>query len=762
MAVTLHSAGLSHARSLINAGKVNASSSWSFSADDGNALLGDPPDWAAYAKWFMGHDTAANPETKDAWKYPFGKGGVLYRSALGAIASRAAQQNETEISNAASTLIALLDKPKAYRAWSVFTVKSVDDEQRIIEGIASTPTTDRMGDIVEPTGAQYALPMPLLWQHDSRQPIGQVIAASVSEAGISIRAQIAKNLLPRIDEAWALIKSGLVRGLSIGFKPIEEADIKDTWGTRFMKWEWLELSAVTIPANAEASIHVIKSCDQERAASGVAQVVHLHQPGVSGARRVKPTRTDLPTMKKSYADQIASWEATRKAKTDRMDDILSAAADGDVTLDAAQKEEHDTLDGEVKEIDDTLIRLRGAEARSKASAVEVKGTNTREAITGRQGVITVERKLPPGILFARYAMCMGASRGNPGEALRLAQKHYPDDPGVHALVEKTGVAGASAAGSHWVDDMVPYNVMADFIEFLRPGSIVGKFGGPNPGGGPNYPSLARVGFNERVSGASSGLTAGWRGEGLPAIPSAMVTFSNALTWANVTALAVLTKEAIRFSNPNAEARVRDDIARAVNAKIDLDFVDPAKAASAGVSPASITWGVAATAPTGVTAAYFRTDLASMLKQFTTNNLGVAGVVLIMSNTMALELSMMINTLGNPDFPDVNPEGGSIRRIPVITSEHLTAVGSPSTQTIVAVKAPEVYLADDGVVTVEASDQASIEMQDSSSQSGITGTGASLVSLWQNGLVGLLATREITWKLRRSTAVQYISPAAYAA
>jgi hypothetical protein len=90
------------------------------------------------------------------------------------------------------------------------------------------------------------------------------------------------------------------------------------------------------------------------------------------------------------------------------------------------------------------------------------------------------------------------------------------------------------------------------------------------------------------------------------------------------------------------------------------------------------------------------------------------------------------------------------------------VGSPSTQTIIAVKAGEIYLADDGVVTVEASDQASVEMVDTSSTSGISGTGASLVSLWQNGLVGLKATREVTWKLRRTTAVQYISPAAYVA
>jgi hypothetical protein len=58
---------------------------------------------------------------------------------------------------------------------------------------------------------------------------------------------------------------------------------------------------------------------------------------------------------------------------------------------------------------------------------------------------------------------------------------------------------------------------------------------------------------------STGYTAGWKGEGLPALPSAAVTFNSSLTWNCMSALAVLTKEAIRFSNPNAEAKVRDDL-----------------------------------------------------------------------------------------------------------------------------------------------------------------------------------------------------------
>jgi len=152
------------------------------------------------------------------------------------------------------------------RAYSLLTIKSVNEDQRIIEGIATTPTTDRMGDIVEPDGARFTLPLPLLWMHDSQSPVGHVTAAKVTKDGISIVAELVQvaepgKLKDRLDEAWQSLKSGLVRGLSIGFLPLESAQIKDTWSYRYLSWDWMELSCVTIPANAEASILSIKSAD---------------------------------------------------------------------------------------------------------------------------------------------------------------------------------------------------------------------------------------------------------------------------------------------------------------------------------------------------------------------------------------------------------------------------------------------------------------------------------------------------------------------
>lgn len=183
------------------------------------------------------------------------------------------------------------------RAYAVFEIKAMHDEEngkkRKFSGIATTPTTDRMGDIVEPKGAEFQLPIPLLWQHNSNDPIGWITGAKVTAKGIEVEGEVAAiespaSLKERLDTAWAMLQSKLVRGLSIGFQSKEAARIEGTYSYRYLKWMWLELSAVTIAANAEASITAIKSADRLvlRSVSGAQKgkgIVRLDpRPGVPG------------------------------------------------------------------------------------------------------------------------------------------------------------------------------------------------------------------------------------------------------------------------------------------------------------------------------------------------------------------------------------------------------------------------------------------------------------------------------------------------
>lgn len=138
-------------------------------------------------------------------------------------------------------------------------VRRVDPDLRIIEGIASTPTPDRMGDVVEPLGAQFRLPLPLLLGHDHAQPVGRVEHAEATRQGVKFRATMprideAGVLRDRVEEAWQSVKAGLITSVSIGFRTLDGEPIGRTGGMRFTSWEWLELSLVSVPAQPDAVI----------------------------------------------------------------------------------------------------------------------------------------------------------------------------------------------------------------------------------------------------------------------------------------------------------------------------------------------------------------------------------------------------------------------------------------------------------------------------------------------------------------------------
>ena len=149
--------------------------------------------------------------------------------------------------------------------YSLLEVKAVEAETRTIYGIASTPSPDRMGDIVEPTGMKFSNPVALLWQHDHHSPVGVAYFDPPTKKGITFKAVLAKiddpgKLQDTVEMAWQSVKSRLVRGVSIGFRALERAFMEDG-GIHFLKTEIFELSLVTIPANQDATIQTIKSLD---------------------------------------------------------------------------------------------------------------------------------------------------------------------------------------------------------------------------------------------------------------------------------------------------------------------------------------------------------------------------------------------------------------------------------------------------------------------------------------------------------------------
>jgi HK97 family phage prohead protease len=179
-----------------------------------------------------------------------------------------------------------------HRAYSMLEVKSVEEDQRIITGMATTPETDRVGDIVDPMGAKFAPEIPLLWQHEHGKPVGVAKFGKATKKGIPFTAELPKidqpgPLKDLVDMAWQSVKARLVRGVSIGFSAVKYS-FMDNGGIQFDETEIFELSLVTVPANASATIQSIKSIDAEqRAAIGrkLNGAVRLSKsPGATGIR----------------------------------------------------------------------------------------------------------------------------------------------------------------------------------------------------------------------------------------------------------------------------------------------------------------------------------------------------------------------------------------------------------------------------------------------------------------------------------------------
>jgi hypothetical protein len=122
----------------------------------------------------------------------------------------------------------------------------------------------------------------------------------------------------------------------------------------------------------------------------------------------------------------------------------------------------------------------------------------------------------------------------------------------------------------------------------------------------------------------------------------------------------------------------------------------------------------------------------------------------MSATYALRLMMMLNPLGQREFPGITMQGGTFFELPVIVSNYLTDY-------VALVNAEDIYLADEGGVDIAMSTEASLEMVDNPTQdSGAADpVETTVVSMFQTNSVAFRAERTMNWARRRASAVAWM-------
>lgn len=455
-----------------------------------------------------------------------------------------------------------------------------------------------------------------------------------------------------------------------------------------------------------------------------------------------------------FAEQIAAFEQKRAALVAANAEIMEKAAAEGSTLDAEQQEAFDNNAEDIKAIDKHLERLRTMEKTVIATAQPVEGQTEKQGVTSRvPAQVKTAPKTAPGVMFARLARVKALARLD-GESVReKARELYGEDSPVYGIVTKAAVPAGNTGNSNWAGALVgeETDVFADFVEYLRPRTILGRFGTDA------VPSLRRVPFRVPLIGQTTGGSAYWVGEGKAKPLTKWDYTRTTLEPLKVANIAVVTEELLRDSSPSAEMLIRDELANALRERLDRDFIDPTKAASSGVSPASILNGVAGISSSGSTADNVRQDIQAVFGAFISANNAPETGVWIMTAVTALALSLMQNPLGQAEFPGIGMNGGTFFGLPVIVSQYV-----PS-GIVALVNASDIYNADEGGVAVDLSREASLEMADNPSHDSVTPTGStSMVSLWQTNSVGFRCERTINWARRRSSAVAYLKDVAWGA
>ena len=142
-----------------------------------------------------------------------------------------------------------------------FEVKSAHGSGEV-EGYGSTFGNIDLGrDVMVPGAFRKSLekrmesgkPIPMLWQHDTREPVGLWSEYREDDRGLYLAGRVLVDTAKGRD-AIVFAKNKVVTGLSIGFVTRDAEEDMNTGIRRLKEVDLLEVSLVTFPMNEEAQL----------------------------------------------------------------------------------------------------------------------------------------------------------------------------------------------------------------------------------------------------------------------------------------------------------------------------------------------------------------------------------------------------------------------------------------------------------------------------------------------------------------------------
>ncbi|PBB79073.1 hypothetical protein CK218_22245 [Mesorhizobium sp. WSM3879] len=183
-----------------------------------------------------------------------------------------------------------------FKAVLASKLKFLGGAEHFVTGIASTSRLDAHGHVLHPEGARWdALPIELLREHDPNQPLGHIVELKATKAGLKFKARIDSA------DAWADMRAGGLRGVSVSSKPIDfdRIDGKMIWN----EWTIAEISLCEAPANGDAMVEGWEIVDTAKHAP-----IEHHQSVVvdtkaTQLRDISTRLRDLAKARQKYANR---------------------------------------------------------------------------------------------------------------------------------------------------------------------------------------------------------------------------------------------------------------------------------------------------------------------------------------------------------------------------------------------------------------------------------------------------------------------------
>lgn len=445
---------------------------------------------------------------------------------------------------------------------------------------------------------------------------------------------------------------------------------------------------------------------------------------------------------KTINEQLSELRETRTQKAARMNELVELIKAGE-----DHGDEFDTLETDVSELDNA-IRVKRVEAMNASAARPVDGTTSKSATASRGPTILVRNADPedkfPGQSFVRKVKAQWMAQKNQCAVSEVAEYMWGKTHPNMVRWIKAAVAGGGTGSGEWGAELAESDsrYTGDFLTFLYGATVFDRL------------PLRAIPHNVQVKGQDGAATGYWVAQSR-AIPLSAQDFSDVeLTALDVGALCVVSNRLMRDASPAGEMLFRDALVEASAQRVDTTFLG-ADAAVSGESPAGLLNGVTGVQASGTDAAAIRADIQSLYAPFFTAK-NASGIQLIMTPSMAKAISLLVNSLGQTEFPGLNSMGGMLLGDTVWTGDNVTAGN------IIAIKPSDVWKIGDTGVQVSLSREATIEMTDAPAGRSDTpvAMASHTVSMFQSESTAIKVVRQINYAKRRSHAVQFIENAEY--